>query len=155
MRFFTLLALTAATTNAFRTSPTGLRRLFRHQASSSVTAADGDASSSSNSSAPRTKKNQRNLLIRQEGGPFAFNTKYGALNPYAIYYGFVAIALGIPWFIGLTLCQLMYFVTRNSFDKQRKIVILITHVWGVCLMTLTGQWPKMTNMDILKRFYKE
>ena len=64
-------------------------------------------------------------LIREEGGRFAFNTKYGALNPFAIYYGLVAIFLGIPWFFALTFCQLFYFVTRNKVDRQVRIRLCI------------------------------
>jgi len=68
--------------------------------------------------ATEQKKKERKALIRQEGGIFAFDTKYGALNPFAIYYGLVAIFLGMPWFLGLSMCQIFYFVTRNKIDKQ-------------------------------------
>lgn len=100
------------------------------------------------------KKKQQRKLIRQEGGLFAFNTKYGALNPFAIYYGLVAIFLGIPWFFALTFCQLFYFVTRGKVDQQRRMPVFITHIWGTLLMRLTGCYPKMVNKEILKQFYK-
>lgn len=64
------------------------------------------------------KKEERKALIRQEGGRLAFDTKYGALNPFAIFYGLTAILLGIPWYLALTLCQVFYFLTGNKIDKQ-------------------------------------
>lgn len=100
------------------------------------------------------KKAERRKKIREEGGLFAFNTKYGALNPFAIYYGLVAIFLGIPWLFALTFCQLFYFVTRGKIDKQRRMPVFISHVWGTALMRLTGCYPKMVNRHILKEFYK-
>ena len=92
--------------------------------------------------------------IREEGGRFAFNTKYGALNPFAIYYGFVAIALGIPWYCALSLYQVFAWVTRGKLDPQRRIPIFITQVWGTTLLHLTRCYPKMENADILRKFYQ-
>ena len=94
-------------------------------------------------------------MIRKEGGLFAFNTKYGALNLYSIYYGAVAILLGIPWFIALTLYQLFAKITNDKFDKQRKIPNFISQTWGVLLLRLTRSYPEIVNGDILKKFYKE
>ena len=105
--------------------------------------------------AAEKKKQERKALIRKEGGLFAFDTKYGALNPFAIYYGLVSIILGIPWFIALTLCQLMYKITGDRFDRRRRIVITITHVWGTLLMRLTHCFPKIENHKTLLDFYKE
>jgi hypothetical protein len=64
------------------------------------------------------KKKEEWKRLRKEGGIFTFNTPVGALNPFAIYYGLTSIILGIPWFISLKFCQLMYFVTRGRFDKK-------------------------------------
>jgi hypothetical protein len=55
---------------------------------------------------------------RKEGGLFTFNTKYGALNPYAIYYGFVSIFLGLFWYAALMGIQCLYFVTGGRLDKK-------------------------------------
>lgn len=63
------------------------------------------------------KKQALKKQIRKEGGLFAFDTKYGALNPFGIYYGLTAILLGIPWFVALTFAQLVYKITGNRFDK--------------------------------------
>jgi len=124
-------------------------------ASSVPAASSGAEKAAAPLSTKEQKKKERKELIRKEGGRFAFDTKYGALNPYAIYYGLTAILLGIPWFFALTFCQLFYFVTGNRFDKLRRMPIFISHLWGVSLMRLTRNWPKMINLDILQNFYKE
>jgi hypothetical protein len=132
-----------------------------HFLATSLTASEGDAISTTGSSAEEElslaekKKKETWAVIRKEGGPFTFNTKFGALNPYAIYYGLTAIILGIPWFAAMTMCQLFYFVTRNRLDKNRWIPIRMTQVWGTTLLTLTRNWPKTENRDVLKKFYKE
>jgi hypothetical protein len=69
-------------------------------------------------SAVEAKKLALKKQIRAEGGPFAFNTKYGALNPYGIYYGLVSIVLGIAWLVALLGVQLLYAITGNRFDKM-------------------------------------
>lgn len=102
-----------------------------------------------------TQQVSRKETVRQEGGPLAFSTKYGALNPYAIYYGLVAIGLGIPWFIALKTYSFVQFVTRGAFDKHRQIPTWLNQVWGILLMRLTRSYPKIVNMDVLKDFYKE
>lgn len=100
------------------------------------------------------KRQERKALIRKEGGRFAFDTKYGALNPFAIYYGLLSIVLGIPWYIALTMYQLFQLVTFGKMDKRRRIPIFVTHIWGTLLMRLTGCYPKIENMDVLKQLYK-
>jgi hypothetical protein len=69
---------------------------------------------------PVTTRSKKKTLkeLRAEGGPLTFNTPIGALNPFAIYYGLMSIFLGIPWFFALKLCQLMYFITGNRFDRK-------------------------------------
>lgn len=64
------------------------------------------------------KKKELWKQLRKEGGLFTFNTRVGALNPFAIYYGLVSILLGIPWFFALKCCQFMYFITGGRFDKK-------------------------------------
>lgn len=93
--------------------------------------------------------------VRKEGGLLSFPTKYGALNPFAIYYGLVAIGLGIPWFISLKLYAFFQILTRGRFDKHRRIPTFLNHVWGATLMHLTRSYPQIENMDILREFYKE
>jgi 1-acyl-sn-glycerol-3-phosphate acyltransferase len=99
-------------------------------------------------------KKERKELIRKEGGWLSFQTPFGGLNPFGIYYGLTSILLGIPWFFALCLCQLLYFVTGNRVDKQRAIPTFLSHIWGLSLMTLTRCWPKIKNKEILDNFYK-
>jgi hypothetical protein len=88
-------------------------------------------------------------------GLFTFKTKYGYLNPFAIYYGVTSILLGLPWFVVLTLCQIMYKITNNAWDKMRRFPIFFSHVWGVLLLRLTRSYPTVEGMEILDKFYKE
>lgn len=101
------------------------------------------------------KRQQRRELIRSEGGPLAFDTKYGALNPYAIYYGLTSIALGLVWFVALSMAQLFYFVTRGKLDTKRRLPVFLSHIWGTCLLRLTRNFPRMENRDVLLDFYKQ
>lgn len=96
------------------TSHTTTPRSFSSLAIATATVGD----ESTEIPAKERKKQERKQLIRQEGGRLAFDTKYGALNPFAIFYGLTAILLGIPWYIALTLCQVFYFLTGNKIDKQ-------------------------------------
>lgn len=124
-------------------------------ASSSSSSSTGEAEvSTTASSAKEQKIAALKRQVREEGGRFAFYTKYGALNPFAIYYGLVAIGLGIPWFLALTVYQGLAWVTRGKIDKQRLIPVWINHLWGTALMRLTRCYPKMENKDVLKKFYK-
>lgn len=91
----------------------------------------------------------------EKRGLFEFKTKAGWVNPFSLYYGFVAILLGIPWFVGLTIAQLMYTITRDKFDKKRRIPIFLSHCWGVALLHLTRSIPDIEGQDILNKFYKE
>lgn len=100
-------------------------------------------------------KAQRKALIRQEGGPLAFDTKYGALNPFAIYYGLTSIALGLVWYVALVLYQGLRFITRGRLDPYRRIPIFLNQIWGESLLILTRCRPVMERRDILKKFYRE
>lgn len=101
-----------------------------------------------------TKQQKRLKQIREEGGPFAFNTKYGALNPFAIYYGLVSIALGLVWFVALLLSQLFYKITGDKLDTRRRLPVTLSHMWGTMLMALTGCFPKIENREIIEEFHK-
>eukprot|EP00429_Kryptoperidinium_foliaceum_P026601 CAMPEP_0176153418 /NCGR_PEP_ID=MMETSP0120_2-20121206/78372_1 /TAXON_ID=160619 /ORGANISM="Kryptoperidinium foliaceum, Strain CCMP 1326" /LENGTH=338 /DNA_ID=CAMNT_0017490477 /DNA_START=129 /DNA_END=1145 /DNA_ORIENTATION=- len=102
--------------------------------------------------APRkTKKTWKEL--RKEGGPLTINTPIGALNPFALYYGFVSLLLGLPWLISLKACQLMYWITRGKFDPKRRLPVFFSHVWGVAVLKLTRSYPEWEGLDKLKKFY--
>ncbi|KAL7470604.1 hypothetical protein ACHAXS_010858 [Conticribra weissflogii] len=111
-------------------------------------------SSSASGEVSLTKQQKRLKQIREEGGIFAFNTKYGALNPFGIYYGLTSIALGLVWFVGLTASQLLYKVTGDKLDKKRRIPVFLSHVWGTLLMLFTACFPKIENGKIIKDFHK-
>jgi len=101
------------------------------------------------------KKAERKKQIRSEGGALSFNTKFGALNPYAIYYGLTSIVLGIVWLGALTICDILYTITGGRFDAQRRLPVFINHVWGTLLMRFSRSYPEMERRDILIDFYKQ
>ena len=89
------------------------------------------------------------------GGFLSFKTKYGYLNPFAIYYGLTAILLGLPWFVALNICQLIYAVSRNKLDKFKRLPTTVSHIWGVLLLILTRSYPEIVNKEKLDNFFKE
>lgn len=86
-------------------------------AAAAASTSDGDESSSELSTAEK-KKQEKMKKIKEEGGFTAFNTKYGALNLYAIIYGIIAIGLGLFWYAALTLTEFLYFITGGRVDKK-------------------------------------
>jgi len=96
-------------------------------------------------------KEDRRAMIKSQGGKFAFDTKYGALNPYAIYSGTAASLLGLVWYIEMMLCRLFYFITRNKIDSKRYIPMLFSLAWGRMVMVVTGLFPEVENRKALKK----
>jgi hypothetical protein len=84
----------------------------------------------------------------------SFYTRYGALNPYAMYYGLVSIGLGLVWFVALTACELLYKVTGGRLDPKRRIPVFLSHVWGTLLMLFTGCFPRVENGNIVRDFHE-
>jgi len=93
--------------------------------------------------------------IRADGGRLAFKCKYGALNPFAIYYGVTAILLGLPWLFELMLTKLLYTVTRGKIDSMKAIPVFFSHIWGVTLLHLSRSVPKIVGKEKLHEFYKQ
>jgi len=89
----------------------------------------------------------------KDGGKLSFQTKYGRLNPFAIYYGTTAILLGLPWFVGLTLCKLFYKVTGERWDVNKRMPHFISHLWGMTLLRLSRSYPKVEGKEILSEFF--
>lgn len=85
---------------------------------SSLRVASSASASTAKATAASPSLSDQDQQIRKEGGLFAFKTKYGALNPFGIYYGLTSILLGIPWYIALTFMQLVFLITGGRFDKQ-------------------------------------
>lgn len=90
---------------------------------------------------------------KKDGGKFSFQTKYGRLNPFAIYYGTTAILLGLPWFVGLTLCKLFYKITGERWDVNKRMPHFISHLWGMSLLRLSRSYPKVEGREILAEFF--
>lgn len=128
-------------------------------ASSSAAIANNDDDAATSANDPAA--NETNIKIkkkwnelRKEGGPLTFNTPIGALNPFAIYYFLVSVALGIPWYICCKFLQVIYWITGNRIDPQRRIPIFVGHCWGMTLMRLTQCYPVIRNRQIVTDFFK-
>ena len=100
------------------------------------------------------KKVQLSSQIRKEGGLFAFNTKYGALNPYALYYGVTSVFLGLFWFVALLGCELLYTVTNGKVDKLKRLPSFFSQIWGEALMKVALVQPEVVGKDILDKFFE-
>jgi hypothetical protein len=101
-----------------------------------------------------TKKLQLKSQIRKEGGLFAFNTKFGALNPYAVWYGVTSIVLGLFWFVALIGCELLYKVTNGKADKLKRLPAFFSQIWGESLLKVAHVTPEMVGQDQLKTFFE-
>jgi len=124
----------------------------------SSASSDKDDATTSAKATPATslKKKKKTLKeLRKEGGLFTFNTPIGALNPYAMYYFFISVALGIPWVISCKFCQLLYWITGNRFDPKRRVPIFLGHCWGMTLMRLTRCYPVIKNRELVTDFFKK
>lgn len=99
-----------------------LKRVSTTRHAASAAAATPEGGNSKELTPAEAKKEARRKQIKEEGGPLAFNTKYGALNPFAIYYGLTAILLGLPWLAALTFCQVLYFISGNRIDKNVSLI---------------------------------
>lgn len=91
----------------------------------------------------------------REGGFLSFKTKYGYLNPFAIYYGVTSILLGIPWFFALCFCQILYKIAGERVDKFKRLPTFFSHVWGTVLLRLTRSYPEIQGKEILDKFFEE
>lgn len=143
-------------------TPLSRSSLFRKSSSISSTIksistnAEGESSETTNNdSIMERKKKEHKARIKELGGVLAFPTPVGGLNPYGIFYGLTAIGLGIVWWLECTACRLLYFLTRNRFDKMRRLPVFFSQVWGELLMKITRANPEYVNKEILKEFYKQ
>ena len=126
-------------TNAF--SPTSYTKSITPcSRGTSITSLSAASAAAASSSTPTDKM--------KEGGPLTFNTKYGALNPFAIYYGLVSIGLGLIWFVLLTLSQLFYKLTGGRFDTKRRLPVFFSHCWGY-VSSASRAFPKLDSLSQL------
>ncbi len=93
--------------------------------------------------------------IRAVGGPLSFNTKYGALNPFGVYWLLLSSSLGLVWFALLQICRLFYWITGNRLDKNKRIPIFFSHIWGTLLLRLSHSYPQIENREILNNLYSK
>jgi len=132
--------------------------LFNHltlqRAAPSSTVPDSTPTTSE-TPAPVKKKRASIQELRQLGGISTFDTPIGALNLYGIFYGVVAIGLGLVWYVATMTWKLIHFLSGKRFDKMALGPILLGQTWGRTLMKLTLADPKIENHEILKNFYKE
>jgi hypothetical protein len=139
--------------STFNKSPTSSSHIsISAAADASIPSTSNDTPSTSN---PILTKQQKLVQqIKNEGGRLSFNTKYGALNPYAIYYGLTSILLGIIWFVALSFMQILYKLTGDRLDEKRRIPVFLSQCWGTALLALTGCFPKIENWDRIRDFHK-
>mmetsp|Transcript_23145 Transcript_23145/g.54729 ORF Transcript_23145/g.54729 Transcript_23145/m.54729 type:complete len:362 (-) Transcript_23145:182-1267(-) len=132
--------------------------LFSNRASEKRQAGNSDMalSAAAESEAGTPSEEKKTLAdLRKEGGPFSFNTPIGALNPYALYYFFVSVSLGIPWFVFVKIWSFFHWLSRGRFDPRRRIPITIGHAWGMTLLRLTRCYPVIRNREIVDNFFKK
>ena len=89
-----------------------------------VTSAKKEVKASTTETSNNESKKKTLKELRMEGGPLTINTPIGALNPYALYYFFVSVALGIPWVIACKCLQFMYWITGNRFDPEVRTYVI-------------------------------
>ncbi len=120
------LGLTATTTvhgfsvTSTRTATSNKSPLFFDPASSS-SATTLLATTDSTPENIYAKKKKTMKELREEGGIFTVNTPIGALNPYAVYYFFVSVALGLPWVCLCKTWQFLHWLSRGRFDPRVRI----------------------------------
>ena len=121
-----LLGLTATTTvhgfsvTSTRTATANKSPLFFDRASSS-SATTLLATTDSTPENIYAKKKKTMKELRAEGGIFTVNTPIGALNPYAVYYFFVSVTLGLPWVCLCKMWQFLHWLSRGRFDPRVRI----------------------------------
>ena len=86
---------------------------------------------------------------------FTFKTPYGYLNPYGFYCGLASMILGIPWYLSMAFCQLLYKITNDKVDKLKRLPTFFTHCWAIATLVITLNTPKIEGYEHLKKFYKE
>lgn len=97
--------------------------------------------------------NEESGKLPRAEGPFnpgpeiTFGSSGLKMNLFGAIYGIVAISLGIFWWLGLRTLDLVYKLVGNKFDVNRRIPVVISQLWGVVLMTLTGCYPKITGQE--------
>jgi hypothetical protein len=93
--------------------------------------------------------------IRAVGGPTSFLTKFGAMNMFGVYWLLLSSSLGLVWFSLLQICRLFYWFSGDRLDRNKRIPIFFSHVWGTLLLRLSHSYPQIENRDLLKDIYSK
>lgn len=103
----------------------------------------------------RDEKKELLQKIRTVGGPTSFLTKYGAMNMFGVYWLLLSSSLGLVWFSLLQICRLFYWISGDRLDKNKRIPIFFSHVWGTLLLRLSHSYPHVENRELLKDLYSK
>jgi len=93
--------------------------------------------------------------IRAVGGPTSFLTKFGAMNMFGVYWLLLSSSLGLVWFSLLQICRLFYWLSGDRLDRNKRIPIFFSHVWGTLLLCLSHSYPQIENQELLKDLYSK
>lgn len=88
------------------------------------------------------------------GPGITFGSSGLKLNIFGMYYTALAIFLGLFWWAGLTLCQILYKIFGERFDKRRRMAITTGHIWGKILLSLTYCYPIIEGRENLAELTK-
>lgn len=117
----------------------------------------GGASSDDGASSSDVDDNSKDLPLAERpfnpGPEFEYGSSGLKQNIFGTYYGAVAISLGIVWWMSLKACDIFYKLTRNTIDVNRRVPVVLSQLWGVALMSLTGCYPKITGQENVKEIF--
>eukprot|EP00980_Cylindrotheca_fusiformis_P025337 scaffold13478_cov132-Cylindrotheca_fusiformis.AAC.30 len=76
------------------------------------------------------------------------------LNWFGALWGVVGVSLGFLWWLGLAMCQVFQFLTRQKFDPQWRLPVEVGHLWGTTVLWLTNCYPVISGKENLKTIYR-
>jgi 1-acyl-sn-glycerol-3-phosphate acyltransferase len=76
------------------------------------------------------------------------------LNWYGAIWGVVGVSLGFLWWLGLAMCQVFQFLTRQKFDPQWRLPVEVGHLWGTAVLKLTNCYPVVSGKNNLEAIYR-
>jgi hypothetical protein len=59
------------------------------------------------------------------------------------------------WFSLLQICWLFYWLSGDRLDRNKRIPIFFSHVWGTLLLCLSHSYPQIENQELLKDLYSK
>mmetsp|Transcript_16099 Transcript_16099/g.39429 ORF Transcript_16099/g.39429 Transcript_16099/m.39429 type:complete len:222 (+) Transcript_16099:129-794(+) len=76
------------------------------------------------------------------------------LNWYGTIFGIIGVSLGFVWWASLAAYQGFQSLTRQKFDRQRRVPVEFGHLWGTIVLRLTNCYPVISGKKNLKAIYK-